>query len=102
MGKNNFIGHRAKLSEAILTEQSALKRELFGQSSVDLTNEEKIREHLSGINYESFETIQLENEKPVERDALCGREWIEEHLDYTRRYKITQAQIDSGNSRSFF
>ena len=34
-------------------------------------------------------------EKPIERDPLLGREWIEQHLDYTRRYRITEAEIES-------
>lgn len=94
------IGHRAKLAEAIRSAQDDIRRQLApsvtsSNISAHLNAEAAKRAHLSVIDYDSFETIDLEMEKPVERDPLIGREWIEQHLDYTRRYRITQAEIES-------
>ena len=50
---------------------------------------------MSEIHFDSFETIDLEQKVPIERDALCGREWIEDHLDYTRRYRLTDKEVES-------
>ena len=98
MGKDRLTGHRAKLSEAIRQAQDDIRQQLVpagADVSDELQNEARKRAHLSSIDFNSFETVDLELEKPVERDPLCGREWIEEHLDYTRRYRITQTEIDS-------
>ena len=59
-------------------------------SSADI----KKREHLSSIAYGSYinEKVEVENKN---ENILCGRDWIEDHLNYERRYHITDKEIDS-------
>lgn len=92
-----LTGHRAKLAAAIRSAQDDVRRQLLpeGHSSSDLSKEARRRAHLSEIHFDSFETIDLEQKAPIERDALCGREWIEDHLDYTRRYRLTDKEVES-------
>ena len=97
-----YTGYRAKLAEAIREAQKEVREKLvppstnqsnLTESSSRLKHEIRQRAHLSALNYDSFETIDLEKSKPVEREALIGREWIEDHIDYTRRYRLTDKEI---------
>ena len=97
-----YTGYRAKLAEAIREAQKEVREKLVPpstnqsnrtESSSRLKHEIRQRAHLSALNYDSFETIDLEKSKPVEREALIGREWIEDHIDYTRRYRLTDKEI---------
>ena len=97
-----YTGYRAKLAEAIREAQKEVREKLVPPStnqsnltelSSRLKHEIRQRAHLSALNYDSFETIDLEKSKPVEREALIGREWIEDHIDYTRRYRLTDKEI---------
>ena len=50
-----------------------------------------IRGQMSSIDFQSYQQeptlVQQKNE-----NVLCGRDWIEEHLNYERRHLITDAQ----------
>jgi len=83
---------RAKFTATLHAEQQKVQIGLIGDASV--SEELQKKNHLSTLKFDSFESVNLDR-VPSPREPLLERNWIEQHLEYTRRYNLTDDAVAS-------